>query len=423
MPESSPRWGFHPMFDARVHAALRELGDERDPLRVASALRRRIGAELARPAAELFRLRAKAKRKFPEAPPAFLTAKALEQASSEAVARARARRIAPLAGREVVADLTCGIGADSAALARAGTRVVACDRDPLLVRCARANFRAAGLRGGFAVAEAQRPAARAELFLVDPDRRAGGRRTLDPSAWSPPLEFLVELVRRARGVCIKLAPSFEPEALEAALPPELPRSWQWVSSRRELAECCLWSGRFAGGAASEREATAIDASGAEHSIRGEPCEVEPLAPEQLERARWIADPDPALVRSGLLGCFARSAGLRTLDARIAFLAGSERPSSPFLRVWRILGASSLDPRRVRELLAAHEVGPLSVHVRGHPDPPERLERRFAGRGRRAGELVVARIGDGHRAFLVERAPEERTGVVGDEGFEPPTSSL
>ena len=91
--------GSHPISSEQVAAALERVAGERDPLRVASVLRASLPADLAREAAELHRLRAKSERKFPAEPLLFLTTKGFEQASSELVARARARRIAAQIGR------------------------------------------------------------------------------------------------------------------------------------------------------------------------------------------------------------------------------------------------------------------------------------------------------------------------------------
>ncbi len=50
-------------------------------------------------------------------------------------------------------------------------------------------------------------------------------------------------------------------------------------------------------------------------------------------------------------------------------------------------------------------------------------RKFRGRGEQRGDLLIARLDSGHRAYLVEPTAPTVPGVVGDEGFEPPTSSL
>ena len=122
---------------------------------------------------------------------------------------------------------------------------------------------------------------------------------------------------------------------------------------------------------------------------------------------WIAEPDPALIRSGLLGALAHEQGLAPLAPEIAYLGGDHPPHSPFLRGYEVLGGAPLDRRRVRRLLAEHDVGPLVAKKRGHPEPAEALAKRFRGSGSRRGWLLVARLEGGHRAYLVNPAADAR----------------
>ena len=52
------------------------------------------------------------------------------------------------------------------------------------------------------------------------------------------------------------------------------------------------------------------------------------------------------------------------------------------------------------MLREHDIGSLQVRKRGHPDRAEVLERRLRGKGRRRGHLAVARLEDGHAAYLL-----------------------
>ena len=54
------------------------------------------------------------------------------------------------------------------------------------------------------------------------------------------------------------------------------------------------------------------------------------------------------------------------------------------------------------MLARHDIGPVEVLKRGHPDPAEVLAKRFRGRGERRGWLAVARLAKGHLGWLLER---------------------
>ena len=210
------------------------------------------------------------------------------------------------------------------------------------------------------------------------------------------------------GACLKLAPALDPalllEAERATLPADLPRRREWLSRAGELVEVCFWTGRLAAGVEDERIATHIDAQGLESTFSGSPEACAPLSASEAATAAWIADPDPALLRAGLLGNLARELDLAPLAAEIAYLGGSTRPRSPFLRVWKVLASCPLDRKKVRAMLREHDIGPISVRRRGNPEAPESLMRKFGGSGSKRGHLLIARLADEHRAFLVELEP-------------------
>ena len=104
--------------------------------------------------------------------------------------------------------------------------------------------------------------------------------------------------------------------------------------------------------------------------------------EAASAAEWIAEPDPAVIRAGLVGLLAREAGLAPVGPGIAYLAGRALPAAPLLRIWRVVGSAPADDRRVRALLAEHDVGAVDVKTRGHPDDPAELARRWRGGGAR-----------------------------------------
>jgi hypothetical protein len=386
--------------------ALRAL-DALDPglsgLALVEELRRQLPAEEARAAAELCELRRRAQGRLADAPRLLLSRKGLEQASDRRVAAARAARLVRLAPGRLVLDATAGMGSDALALLARGVHVLAADRDPGAARCAAANLRALG--GAVLRADALRPPLlRTEdaLLLIDPDRRAGRARGEGragaPEEWEPPLEACLALERTFAGACLKLPPAFDAERLDLA--PGRPLLVQWVSLAGELKEVALWTGVLAGEGAGRREALALDRAGAEARLAGEPLDCAALEDREARAAPFIADPDPALVRSGLLGLLAQELGAHPLHPLSAYL-GSEKPLvSPFLRSFRVLDAAPLDPRRVRRMLGLHDVGPVTVKKRGHPDPADKLARRLRGPGRQPGVLLLARLERSHHAFLV-----------------------
>jgi hypothetical protein len=392
-----------------VRAALAELAPGLDELAVGVALRRRLPPSLAREAARLHRLRRRARNKLRSAGSLLLTEKGLEQASHHRVAEARAMRFAECAPRGLVLDATAGIGGDSVALAAAGLPLVAADLDPETADFLAANLRATGSRGWVVRAEAEHPPLQPDLLLLDPDRRPelgrDGRaaRRGDPARWSPPWSSCLKLVERVRGACIKMAPGTDPDRLDP--PPHLPHSWQWVSLRGELRELALWTGTLAlpappDGLGGRREVLALDGRGGRAELEGEPETVEALSPEAAEQVTWIAEPDPALIRSGLLGLAARREGLAPLGPAIAYLGGDHPPRSALFRAFSVTSQAPLDRKRVRAMLAEQGIGPITVKKRGHPDDAATLERRLRGKGKGKGLVIVTRLARGHRAYLV-----------------------
>ena len=115
-------------------------GDLSEParLRELTRLRRLAPPERSAAAYEIAQLRARAATKFSLAGKLYFTREALEQASGELIAAHRAERYRSYA---TIADLCCGAGADTLALARIAS-VVAVDRDPLRLAMAAAHLRA-----------------------------------------------------------------------------------------------------------------------------------------------------------------------------------------------------------------------------------------------------------------------------------------
>src|SRR3954454_5365119 len=162
------------------------LAEGADLLAGLSRLRAEVGPELAGPAWELARLRARARPVFgADADVLLLTADTLEQAGRPRLADRRAARLLA-AGPGPVADLGCGAGTDSIALARRGASVVAIDPDPVARELTAANAAALGVapRVQVVAADVVDVVDRAELggvagcpaAVLDPARRAGGRR-------------------------------------------------------------------------------------------------------------------------------------------------------------------------------------------------------------------------------------------------------
>jgi hypothetical protein len=106
-----------------------------------------------------------------------------------------------------------------------------------------------------------------------------------------------------------------------------------------------------------------------HWQRTEPPESAPLS----EPRAWLVEPDPAILRAGLVQDAAASVGGFMLDETIAYFTTDAPPDSPWLRAWRVLDWMPFNLKRLRAYLRQHHVGAVTVKKRGSPIAPEALD--------------------------------------------------
>ncbi|MGY1698752.1 THUMP-like domain-containing protein [Geodermatophilus sp. SYSU D00766] len=367
-----------------------------DVLAGVARLRAEVGPELAGPAWELARLRARARPVFgADADRLFLTAGTLEQAGRPELAARRAARL--LAdGTDAAADLGCAAGTDTIALARAGARVLAVDRDPVARELTAANAAALGVADDVWVVagdvvelvEAARggEVAGCGAAVLDPARRAGGRRQLDPDRWSPPWSTVAALLERVPRSVVKVAPGLDhgrvPEGIEA----------EWVSVRGSIVEALLW-GRAV--SATWRRATVVR-DDAVHELT---ADADPGPAATGPAGGWLHEPDPAVIRSGMVSLVAADLGATLVDPTIAYLTSAAPADSPWVTSYRVDEVLPFNLKRLRALLRARGVGRVVVKKRGSPIEPETLARQLRGPGAGTATVVVTRVAGAPTALV------------------------
>ncbi|RKN46808.1 THUMP-like domain-containing protein [Streptomyces hoynatensis] len=375
-----------------------------DELATATRLRRAHPPSLVSAALTQARLRQRAAAKFgAEAERMYFTPEGVEQATRAPVAARRAERFAALGVRRI-ADLCCGIGGDALALARAGLAVLAVDRDPLTCAVAEANAAALGLADRIEVrreavedTDLAGLAARGEIDAVfaDPARRGGRGRVFDPEAYSPPLSWALGAARHTRWAALKLAPGLPHEAV-----PEDAEA-EWVSHRGEVKEAVLWfgTGRPAG-QAPPRRATLLP-SGV--SLTGTGAAKAPTGPP----ARYLYEPDGAVIRAHLVAEAAERLGGHLLDPTIAYIASDRPPAPPaegdaaFATAYEVTDVLPFHVKRLRALLRERGVGTVTVKKRGSALTPEELLKRLKPQGPGAATVFLTRVA-GRQAMLLAR---------------------
>ncbi|MET8573786.1 class I SAM-dependent methyltransferase [Streptomyces sp. NPDC005012] len=334
-------------------------------LAAATRLRRSHSPELVSAALTQARLRARAAAKFgpDDARRMFFTPNGVEQSTRASVAAHRAGRFAALGVRSV-ADLCGGIGGDAVALARAGIRVLAVDRDPLTAAVARANAEALGLADLIEVREAdvtEVDTAPYDAVFVDPARRGGRGRIFDPEAYSPPLSWAVGAARGAsRAAALKVAPGIPHEAV-----PEDAEA-EWISDGGDVKEAVLWFGE----AARPGEVAATLLPGPRRLLgRGLPD------PAVRPVGRYLYEPDGAVIRAHLVAEVAEEVGGGLIDETIAFVTSDELRPTPYATGYEITDALPFNVKKLKALLRERQVGTLTVKKRGSAVEPEELRRK------------------------------------------------
>ncbi|MFB0616861.1 methyltransferase domain-containing protein [Streptomyces sp. AGS-58] len=350
-----------------------------DELAVATRLRRDHPAELVSAALGQARLRQRAAAKFgdEDAGRMFFTPNGVEQSTRAAVAAYRARRFADL-GVASVADLCCGIGGDAIALARAGIRVLAVDRDPLTAAAARANAEALGLAGLIEVREAdvtEVDATGYDAVFVDPARRGGRGRIFDPEAYSPPLSWAVRTAAAAPRAALKIAPGIPHEAVPDAAEAE------WVSDGGDVKEAVLWFGTGTPGAV---RATLLPGP---RTLAGRGLPDPGVRPV----GRYLYEPDGAVIRAHLVAEVADEIGGGLVDPTIAYVTADELRPTPYATAYEITDRLPFNVKKLKALLRERGVGTLTVKKRGSAVEPEELRRKVKPQGPNAATVFLTRV--------------------------------
>ncbi|MFM9703933.1 THUMP-like domain-containing protein [Streptomyces galilaeus] len=349
-----------------------------DELAVATRLRREHPADLVSAALGQARLRQRAVAKFgaKDAERMFFTPHGVEQSTRASVAGHRAERMRAL-GVTSVADLCCGIGGDAIALARAGIRVLAVDRDPLTAAVARTNAEALGLAGLIDVREADVTEVGTDGYdavFVDPARRGGRGRIFDPEAYSPPLSWAIEAALKAPHGALKVAPGIPHDVVPAGAEAE------WISDGGDVKEAVLWFGTEPGAV----RATLLPGPRTLLGTGLPDPRVRPVG-------RYLYEPDGAVIRSHLVAEVARDLDGGLVDETIAYITADTLRPTPYATAYEITDRLPFNVKKLKALLREREVGILTVKKRGSAVEPEELRKKVKPQGPHSATVFLTRV--------------------------------
>ncbi|MFC8040835.1 SAM-dependent methyltransferase [Paenarthrobacter sp. NPDC057355] len=349
------------------------------------------------------RLRTRAEAKFGEfARQMLFTQAGLEQATRLNVAARHAERFAQ-AGISHVADLGCGLGADSMAMASMDIAVTAVEMDETTAACAMINLMP------FPHARVVHTDAES-VYLegidgvwLDPARRttstSGTKRIWDPEAFSPPLSFVERLAATGRAVGVKMGPGIPHDSVPSDC------EVQWVSVGGDVTEATLWFNAVARPGV-RRAALVLGSQGAAEITSGEDFDGGPVAAVGPVEG-FLYEPDGAVIRAGLVADVAERLGGHLVDEHIAYICAPEPHDTPFARAYKVLEVMPFNVKALKAWVKSNGITVLDIKKRGTAVTPEELRKQLLpgkpakGKDAKTATLVLTRIGEERVAVVVE----------------------
>lgn len=335
------------------------------------------------------KLRKRAEAKFGEfSQRMFFTEDALEQASRLQVAALHANRFKQ-ANITQIADLGCGIGAESLAFASLDLKVSAYEIDEVTSAIAAYNLAI------FENVEVKNEdvtkldLTKQEALFFDPARRNSKARLFNPQDFAPNFNWVIEQAKQ-KPSGIKLGPGHPhnqiPEEAEA----------QWVSVEGDLVELSLWFNETK--RPEVKRSALLITKDAKHELKTNEKE-EPAPTGEL--GQYIHEPDNAVIRSHLINLLAEQTNTHTIDPNIAYLSSNEKQDSPWLKSYKVIKELPFDRKQLKAHIKQNEIGTLEIKKRGADITPEALRKELSPKGPNKATIIITRIGDAHKALFVE----------------------
>ena len=313
-----------------------------------------------------------------------------------------------------VHDLCCGMGGDSFFIP-ASFKIVGVDLDEKRLAMYRHNMEVLGKAASTLCADVRETAqnnndkempasagmTRADFFTIDPARRAQeGENQRDLRNLTPTLEEVVEISKRYQGGMVKLPPGYPPA--------EIPDGTEilYLGGHSDCRECLVLFGTLAKHPDTVR-AVMVDKAGnalAEWS-RPRDRSQETLDDEFQEKldlndslegkdrtyrtatsrndlpigdiAKYISEPAPILIRSHLFSSAAQAQDpeAHLISEGIAYVANNEPLPAPGFTCYQVIAHSEISTGAVRAMLKEHDIGKLTLKLRGvHLDPDAEIKR-------------------------------------------------
>ena len=357
-------------------------------------------------------------------------------------------------GAPVVHDLCCGMGGDSFFLPKELTAIgVDLDENRLAmyrynssvmrgvspeasnVHTILADVREVAKENDSKNATLTRP--KADYFTIDPARRAiEGENQRDLRNLTPTFEEVIEISKHYKGGMAKIPPGY-PIC-------EIPRGTEilYIGSRTDCRECLVLFGELAQNPDHVR-AVMVDKTGNEiaswtfardekrearneseqsqydhnYELEGRDRVYRTLSSESDLPlggiSKFIAEPAPVLLRSHLFGVVALAHDETThlISPGIAYVTSEKPLPSPAFANYEILESSEISTGAIRAMLKSHDIGKLTLKLRGVKVDPDQEIKRLKPKGKNSATLFYTRH-DGEKIAILANPVKEMPASAG-----------
>ncbi|MDP8203019.1 MAG: class I SAM-dependent methyltransferase [Candidatus Tenebribacter mawsonii] len=324
--------------------------------------------------------------KIPISNELLFTERGAQQASSWTIAKYHAKKFKDY---NKIADLCCGTGIDLINIAKAKEQVYAVDLDADILKLAEYNCTNQGLNNiNYEQAKAEDFNKKVDAIFIDPDRRSGNFRKIAPEEYSPPFSKILELRELSRNIAVKLSPAIDYKNLE--LPKD--STLEFVSENGTLKEILLCMGKLSTKNC-KRKAVLLTPN---LMLQNSDVKI-----DVSEIQRYMFEPDPAIIRAGLVQELGSELDYMLIDSKLALLTGSQIIECDFGNIYEVDKVMKYDLKQVRKYVREKEIGELIVKTRGFPESTEQFRKKIKLNGDNSVIMFILRIGDNHIIVFVQ----------------------
>jgi hypothetical protein len=387
------------LISAKAQSLLFKYKDERDPFRIRKILSEVCSSEDSLALSQQIIFREHARRKFPEPQKMLFDREGLEQSTHAAVAAFHASLFD---SSDTLLEVCSGLGADSIEFSKKVRKLYMVESDAARSAFSRFNCLNLGNHEKCVVIDslfedADIPDDLTSLY-ADPSRRISGKRIIEPDEYSPALTQITDFAKTRKienGKCIiKLSPLCEYDALLREGRVDV------ISLDGEVKEVLFFL--------DNEKAGSVRAVVLGHN-NFEPYTVIAIQREEgLSKSiqpigSYIAEPDNAIIRAGVVNELAHRLHASFLQSQTAYLTLETKGDENGYRAYKVIDAFDFNAKKMKEYLKSKKIEALSVKKRGLRETSEELQKKIGiKRGSNSLFLFLWRIGDTCQGALAER---------------------